>query len=259
MRQRWPVLLSATALVVALLGSTPLGEAAERAVAKIPPFAKRSDFATRAGTAENAKKLGGRSAGAYARLDANGKLPLALLAGTPKGEPGPKGDAGAKGDKGDKGEQGDRGPAGLVAAYSKTAGDSGAFQPLLPGNTKLVTLALPAGRFAIMAQATIARSSNENGSQLFAGCRLIAGDSKATVVVAGAKAPASTFATASTVLVHEFAAPGTAHFECNDAPFGESSWASARITALQVASTRKSSPVPGGGATAGGGAGSAAG
>ena len=243
MRKRWQSIVSVTALVVAVFGATPIGEAAERVVAQVPPFAKRADFAKRAGTADNAKKLAGRKATAYARLDANGKVPLTLIAGSPKGDPGPKGD---KGEKGEKGEKGDRGPAGIVAAYSKAAGTSGTFQPLTTGSNKLVTLSLPAGRYVILAQATIARDVNGQGAQLFGGCRLTAGDDKATAVVAGAKAPGPTFQVASTVLLHEFPAAGIAEFNCNDATFGQSSWADARITAIQVVSSRIA--VPGGGA-----------
>src|SRR5262245_4611268 len=233
MRSRLPLALSATALVVALLGSTPLGQAARDTIAAAVPRAKKADFATRAATADNAKKLGGRPAAAYAQLNASGKLPLALLAATPQGVQGPKG---AKGDKGDKG---DRGPGGLVAAYTKTAGTSGAFTPLTTANTKLVSLSLPPGRYVVFGQATIARDVNGQGAQLFGGCRLSAGDEKSSAVVAGAKAPAPTFAIASTSLIVEFAAIGTAEFGCNDAAFGESAWADARITAIQVASAKK--------------------
>jgi hypothetical protein len=245
MRTRWQSIVSVTALVVALLGTTPLGEAAGSALTQVPNFAKRS------GTADNAKRLGGRKPSAYAQLDASGKLPVSLFATLPKGDPGQKGDTGAKGEKGDKG---DRGPAGLVAAYTKTAGIDSPFRALTTGNTRLVALTLPAGRYLIMAQATIARDVSGNGTQLFAGCRLTAGDEKASVVVAGAKAPGATFATAATNLVHEFSAAGAAEFGCNDATFGESSWSEARITAVQVAATKKA--VPGGGVVSGGGTGS---
>src|SRR5262245_27409018 len=242
MRKRWQSIVSVTALVVAVFGATPIGEAAGRVVAQVPPFAKRADFAKRAGTADNAKKLGGRTATAYARLDANGKVPLTLIAGSPKGDPGPKGDKGDKGDKGEKGDKGDRGPAGIVAAYSKATGTSGAFQPLTTGSNKLVALTLPAGCYVILAQATIARDVNGQGAQLFGGCRLSAGDDKATAVVAGAKAPGPTFQVASTVLLHEFTASGIAELNCNDATFGQSSWADARITAIQVVSSRIAQP-----------------
>ena len=56
MRSRLPLVLSTTALVVAVLGSTPFGEAASNAIQAVPPLAKRANFATRAGTADNAKK-----------------------------------------------------------------------------------------------------------------------------------------------------------------------------------------------------------
>ncbi len=253
MRRRLPLVLSTTALVVAVLGSTPLGEAAGTAINAVPPLAKKANFAARAGTADNARKLGGKPASAYARLGANGKIPPALLAASArggqgiKGDPGPKGD---KGDKGEKGEKGDRGPGGLVAAFSTTAGTN-SFTPLTTGSNKLVTLSLPAGRYFILAQATIARDVNGQGAQLFGGCRLIAGDEKATAVVAGAKAPSATYAIASTALIHEFTAPGVAELNCNDATFGQSSWSEARINAIQVAPTQKIT-TPGGN-TAGGG------
>jgi hypothetical protein len=112
MRQRLPLLLSATALVVALFGSTPLGSAADRVLAKVP-------YAGLADVAKNAQKLNGHTsatkpkAGQIPVLDATGKLPAALGAIGPKGDTGPKGDPGAKGDKGPQGDAGARGAPGI--------------------------------------------------------------------------------------------------------------------------------------------------
>ena len=99
MRQRLPLILSATALAVALLGSTPLGHAAAKLVQTVPPFAKQAGFAKYAGTADNARRLAGHKAsvtpvaGDIPVLGTDGKLPPSL------GTVGPQG---PKGDKGDK-------------------------------------------------------------------------------------------------------------------------------------------------------------
>ena len=58
MRQRVPLILSVTALVVAVLGSTGLGRAAGETVRAVIPFAKISGYAKQAG---NSSKLNGRT------------------------------------------------------------------------------------------------------------------------------------------------------------------------------------------------------
>jgi hypothetical protein len=81
MRTRLPFVLSATALVVTIFISTPLGNAAGDAIRAVPPFAKNADFAKQAG---NAAKLNGRRSaltgapGTILVLDSNGKLPAAI-------------------------------------------------------------------------------------------------------------------------------------------------------------------------------------
>lgn len=114
MRQRLPLILSATALTVAIFGSTPLGNAAMQAV----PFAKKAGtatkaktankakFATRAKIATNALKLNGRIASQTPRAGqipvvlADGRLPASLGQVGPTGPQGPAGPAGPKGDAG---------------------------------------------------------------------------------------------------------------------------------------------------------------
>jgi collagen triple helix repeat protein len=119
MRQRIPVALSVTALVVAVLGTTSLGQAASNAV--------------RATFAQNAGKLRGFAPSKKAKKNtvvvrgANGKIDRASLPLTrgPRGPAGPAGATGpaglvgatgptgaqgAKGDKGDKGDTGSPGP-----------------------------------------------------------------------------------------------------------------------------------------------------
>ena len=130
MPQRLPLALSVTALVVAVLGSTPLGEAAENLVSAVPPFAKQAGYAKTAGTAQNAKRLAGHTASRTPRpgqipiVAANGKLAASLGA---VGAPGAKGDPGAPGAKGDKGDKGDKGSPGVtsVTTVNDTANVAG--------------------------------------------------------------------------------------------------------------------------------------
>jgi hypothetical protein len=109
MRERLPIVLSASALLVAVFGATPLGHAASRAIHAVPPFAKTASYAKFAG---NASKLNGRKStlsgapGTIPVVGRNGKLPASIGTVRPQG---PKGDAGAKGDKGLKGDPGDKG------------------------------------------------------------------------------------------------------------------------------------------------------
>jgi hypothetical protein len=97
MRNRQPILLSSAALAFAVLGMTPLGEAATHRLAAVVPFAKQ---------AGNAAKLNGhRSSTSGARgtipvVGRNGKLPAKIGAVGPRGPAGPKGDQGAKGEAG---------------------------------------------------------------------------------------------------------------------------------------------------------------
>lgn len=125
MRQRLPTVISVTALVVALLGVTSLGEAAGNAV--------RATFASNAG------KLGGFAPSKKSKRNtvvvrgANGKIDRASLPLTqgPRGPAGPAGlagpagatgptgatgPAGPQGPKGDKGDPGDAGAPGAPGA-----------------------------------------------------------------------------------------------------------------------------------------------
>lgn len=273
MRQRLPLVLAATALVVAVLGTTGLGQAAGHAVAAaIPPFAKRAGFATTAG---NAQKLGGVAASRYARLDATGKLPASLVAaGTgagvgasarvvgAQGPPGPTGPQGPKGDPGPKGATGAQGPAGPAGArgadgaanaFVKTAGPDSQFVDL-GGNDTLVTLPLQPGRYVLIGELTVVPA----GSTYFAGCRLVAGDEKDTEVVAG-PAGGVTFHLVTLTLVHEFTAAGSASINCNDTPQWPSKWGNARLVAIQVAGSATARAGALGGAAAAGSATVAAG
>ena len=106
MRQRLPIILSTTALVVALIGSTPIGHAARDVIHAVPPFAKKAGYANRAGVADNAKRLAGRTASQNPGpnqipvVNLSGQLPASIGAVGPQGPQGPQG---PKGDKGDSG------------------------------------------------------------------------------------------------------------------------------------------------------------
>jgi len=237
--QRLSVVLSATALVVALLGVTPIGDAARSAVEAVPPFAKR------AGTADNAKRLGGRKPSAYARVGAGGKLSAAVLpaavtgAAGPKGDPGPKGD---KGEKGEKGDKGDRGPSGLVRAYAKGTG-GGPTQALRENGGKAVTLTtvdLPAGRYVVFGSIALSGAAPN-----FTGiCTLSAGTDQDYGVAAayngtGTRNVASD---ASMMILTELSAPTTVKLGCWTPRAG--SWTNARIIAVEVSGTIKVSVPP---------------
>lgn len=122
MRQRIPVVLALTALVVAVLGTTSLGEAASNAV--------RATFAQNAGKlrgftpSKTAKKNTVVVRGANGKIDRaslpltqgpRGPAGLAGLAG-PAGATGPAGAPGAAGPQGPKGDKGDPGDAGTPGA-----------------------------------------------------------------------------------------------------------------------------------------------
>jgi len=120
-----PIVLSATALVVAVLGFTPLGEAASNVV--------RVAFAQNAGKLDGHDTTLGARAGAIPVLNKKGKLSAKAIPNFneiqvvteqpgPRGPAGPAGPAGARGAQGPAGPagppgpQGDRGPAGLDGA-----------------------------------------------------------------------------------------------------------------------------------------------
>ena len=97
MNQRLPLILSATALIVALVGSTPLGHAAESVLGQVTPRAKRADFAANAGKLNGHRSSVNPTAGQIPVLDKDAKLPASIGAvgpAGPKGDPGPAGATG---------------------------------------------------------------------------------------------------------------------------------------------------------------------
>ena len=76
---RLPLILSATALVVALFGATPLGEAAGPVASNAVPFAKRAGYAANSGAVNGIKAARRPAPGRLVPLDQNGKLPEAAI------------------------------------------------------------------------------------------------------------------------------------------------------------------------------------
>jgi hypothetical protein len=105
MKQRLSLAMSASALLVALLGTTPLGHAAGEVLARVP-------YAAKAGFASNAGKLNGHTssvrprAGQIPVLNASGKLPASIGAVGPQGAAGSAGAAGPAGPAGPAGASG---------------------------------------------------------------------------------------------------------------------------------------------------------
>jgi len=96
MYKRLPLVLSSTALVIALVGSTPLGNAAQNVLQQVPR-AKRADFAANAGKLNGHKSSLNPIRGQIPVVGADGKLPASIGAVGPKGDAGPAGPAGVGG------------------------------------------------------------------------------------------------------------------------------------------------------------------
>lgn len=94
MNQRLPLILAASALLVAVLGSTSIGRAAGDALTQVVPRARTADFATNAGKLNGHRSSLNPRRGQIPVVGENGKLPASL------GAVGPKGDAGAQGPPG---------------------------------------------------------------------------------------------------------------------------------------------------------------
>jgi len=117
-KRRLPIVLAATALAVAVFGSTPVGHAVGSAVSPLAKHAKKADYATNAGAVNGVKASKRPLPGQLVPLGKDGKFPASVGIAGPAGLQGPKGDkgeqgpAGAKGATGPKGAAGPAGPAG---------------------------------------------------------------------------------------------------------------------------------------------------
>ena len=131
MRDRLPLIVSITALLVALFGITPLGEAAYNAVVprnSVGTLQLQRNAVKAAKIAPNAIRTGHVLDGTLLTSDFKpGQIPQ-----------GPKGD---KGDKGDKGSKGDPGLSGLQRVTNTSAFDS--------ATVKMAAVSCPAGKSAL--------------------------------------------------------------------------------------------------------------
>jgi len=132
-KRRLPIALSATALVIALFGSTPVGHA----VGSVSPFAahaKKADYATNAGAVNGIKASRQPRAGSLLPLGKDGKFPASAAVGGPAGPQGPKGDKGEQGAQGSAGPKGETGPKGATGPKgpSGPAGPAGPTGPRGP-------------------------------------------------------------------------------------------------------------------------------
>ncbi|MBA3364842.1 MAG: hypothetical protein H0U03_03520, partial [Actinobacteria bacterium] len=121
MKNRLPIVLSTTALIVAVLGVTPLGEAA----AKVANIVPRAMFANNAARVDGISAARTPKAGHLVALGRNGQFPGSVIPRTIAVEVEQEGPQGPKGDKGDRGATGAAGPAG-PAGPKGDKGDIGA-------------------------------------------------------------------------------------------------------------------------------------
>lgn len=134
MRDRLPLILSTTALLVSLLGATPLGKAAYQAAV---PNNSIGAAQLRDGAVTNTKLRGDAVTSGKVRnkslraIDfADGQIPA-----------GPKGDKGDKGDKGSKGDKGDPGLSGyeiVRASVNVPPNTSSRAQAACPAGKKVI-------------------------------------------------------------------------------------------------------------------------
>jgi hypothetical protein len=119
MRDRLPLILSCTALIVAVFGATPLGEAAYKAVVpnnSVGPGQLRNAAVTNPKIRGDAVTSGKVLDGSLRAIDFKaGQLPAGA-----KGDKGDRGEKGERGEKGLKGDKGDKGVSGATTVVVRT-------------------------------------------------------------------------------------------------------------------------------------------
>jgi hypothetical protein len=111
-KRRLPIVLSATALAVSVLGSASV--AVGSSVSPFAVHAKRAEFATNAGAVNGIKASKTPRAGYLLPLGRNGKFPASVGLAGPQGPKGDKGDTGPKGPAGPAGAPGAPGQPGIA-------------------------------------------------------------------------------------------------------------------------------------------------
>jgi hypothetical protein len=218
MRDRLPIITSVAALMVAVLGTTPIGQAAYNAVV---PRNSVGTAQLKNNSVIGTKVTNGSLTGADVR---NGSLTAVDFArgGLPGGATGP---TGAKGDKGDKGDKGGIGPSD---GYSDVS--IGPAPVPTSGNARVATLRLPsAGRYLIWAKTWLNRPQAGQPTQFI--CKLVAG---AASDLAFASAPTGLQQTLTNILAVDVSEATTVNLNCNAS--GASAANSSTITAIKVGS-----------------------
>lgn len=146
MRDRLPLLLSATALLISVFGATPLGQAAYNAAVpnnSVGPDQLRNAAVTNAKLRGDAVTSGKVLNGSLRAIDFKpGQLPAGA-----KGEKGDKGDKGTKGDKGQKRDKGDPGLSGYQIVRASV--------DIPPNTSTTAQAACPVGKKVIGGAASI--------------------------------------------------------------------------------------------------------
>ncbi len=211
MRDRLPIILSTTALLVALFGATPLGEAAYNAVV---PKNSVGAQQLRKGAVTNAKIRG--DAVTSGKVKNRSLRAIDFKAGQlPAGPTGPQG---AKGDKGDVG------PSDGYADVSTGPTD------VPVAGSRVATLRIPvAGKYLLWAKTWLSRPTAGQPTQFV--CRLVAG---AESDLAFASAPTGLQQTLTNILAIDVPTATTVNLNCSGS--GASTANSSTITAIKVGS-----------------------
>jgi hypothetical protein len=171
MRQRLPIVLSATALVVALMAMTPLGEAASSQI--------RATFAANAGKLRGFAPSKAAKKNTVVVRGANGKIGRASLPTLPRGPrglQGPAGPAGPGGPAGAAGVTGPQGPTGPSDAFSRFRNGPVSLPFSATGKVSIAHLDLAAGSYVIVAKAWIENVAGVGTSNVECDLQLSTGD-----------------------------------------------------------------------------------
>ncbi len=221
MRDRLPIIISVTALVVAVLGTTPIGQAAYNAVV---PNNSVGSAQLKDNSVTGSKVRNSSLTGTDVK---NGSLTVVDFArgGLPGGAAGP---TGAKGDKGDKGDKGEKGAIGPSDGYSDVS--MGPASVPTSGDARVATLRIPgAGKYLVWAKTWLSRPQAGQPTQFV--CRLVAGPASDLAI---ASAPTGLQQTLTNILAVDVSEATTVNLNCHGS--GASTANSSTITAIKVGS-----------------------
>lgn len=218
MRDRLPLVLSATALLVAVFGATPLGQAAYNAVV---PNNSVGSAQLRNGAVTEAKLRG--DAVTSGKVKNRSLKAIDFAAGQI-----PSGPAGPKGEKGEKGEKGSKGDTGPSDGYSDDSPGPSAFTA--GPQTRVATLRIPgAGKYLLWAKTWLNRPTAGQPTQFT--CWLVADTVKD---LSFASAPTGLQQTTTNMLAIDVKEATTVNLNCTGSGAGTAN--SSRIIAIKVGS-----------------------